>query len=499
MEIPFIGAAYQVRSSNVNAQRCVNLIPESGGYDGKSILALYGTPGLELFVNLGGYPVRGTHVVSKTHPFMYIVTGSTFKKVNPSGVDTVLGTLLTATGFISMEDNGTQIMIVDGNYGYIYTIATGAFAQISDPDFPGGDTVTFLDGYFIVNKPGTGSFQLSSAYDGTAWAALDIKTAESHPDNLIAVISDKRELWAFGEETVEVFYNDGTSTPPMRRMNGVTIDKGLAAAACLTKFDNSLAWLTNEEDGGLQIVRADGYQPRRISTDAIDYAISTYSAVSDAFCYSYIEAGHEFLVVTFPSGNQTWVYDANTKLWHERSSYGLGRHRANSYARFAGSHMVGDHITGKIYKMKMDTYTDNGDPIERIRRVPHFNVEAKNLFYHELQIDIETGTGNLNYTSSSYVSSLADGSFLADGSILAGGTLIPGGVVNPQAMLRWSDDGGHLWSNEHWREIGKRGAYGKRVKWSRMGRSRGRIFELKITDPIKVVLIAAYAEITSGR
>ena len=141
MKIPFIGPSYEVRSSNVNAQRCVNLFPELGGYEGKNVVVLYGTPGLELFVNTGGYSIRGTHVVSKADSFMYVVTGSSFKKVDAAGVITVLGTLNTVTGFISMEDNGAQIMIVDGDYGYIYTIATGVFAQITDPDFPGGDTV----------------------------------------------------------------------------------------------------------------------------------------------------------------------------------------------------------------------------------------------------------------------------------------------------------------------------------------------------------------------
>ena len=466
MKIPFVGPAYQTRSSNVNDQRCVNFYPELGGYQGKNVMALYGTPGLEQFVNLGGYPVRGSHVVND---IMYVVTGSTLKSVNGAGVDTVLGTLNTTTGFISMANNGAQIMIVDGDYGYIYTIATTAFEQITDPDFPGADTVTFLDGYFIFNVPGTGSFMLTALYDGFDIDALDIKTAESNPDNLVAVLADHRELWAFGVKTIEVFYNDGVSTPPMARMNGVSIEKGLAAVGCVTKFDNSIAWLTNERHGGLQIVRADGYNAVRISTDAIDYAISTYSTVGDAFCYSYIEAGHEFLVVTFPTGNQTWVYDANTKLWHERSSYGVGRHRGAVYARFIGDHMVGDYETGKIYRMKMDVYDDDGDPIEHIRRAPVIDSEERLITFSMLQVKFEAGTG-----------------------------LTSGQGSDPVALLKWSDDGGKVFGNWHSKAIGKKGNYRDRAIWRRMGQSRERIYEVKVTDPVKVVITGATVDATVG-
>jgi hypothetical protein len=75
---------------------------------------------------------------------------------------------------------------------------------------------------------------------------------------------------------------------------------------------------------------------------------------------------------------------------------------------------------------------------------------------------------------------------------------LPSPGVDPQAMLEWSDDGGHTWSNEHWASIGKMGEYRKRVKWRRLGRSRDRVFRLTITDPVKVVIIGATAEVTVG-
>jgi hypothetical protein len=66
--------------------------------------------------------------------------------------------------------------------------------------------------------------------------------------------------------------------------------------------------------------------------------------------------------------------------------------------------------------------------------------------------------------------------------------------IDPQAMLRWSDDGGHTWSNEHWASMGKIGEYGKRVIWRRLGMTtklRDRVYEISGTDPVKIAIMGA--------
>jgi hypothetical protein len=71
-------------------------------------------------------------------------------------------------------------------------------------------------------------------------------------------------------------------------------------------------------------------------------------------------------------------------------------------------------------------------------------------------------------------------------------------------MLRWSDDGGHTWSNSHWRSMGKTGTYGTRVIWRRLGMTlklRDRVYEVSGTDPIKIAIMGAelIASPTNGR
>lgn len=492
MKIPFFGQSHPSRSPNVNAQRTINLFADVDDSGGKGPVVLYGTPGLTLRAYVGSSPVRGMYSLNDV---LYVIAGTFFVSILPNGAITNLGTLLTTNGRVSIADNGQQIIIVDGTYGYIYTLSGGTFTRITSANFPGADTVAFIGGYFVINKPNSGSFQISKAYDGLTWAALDIATAESDPDNLVAVLNNHRELWLFGAQTTEVWYQSGRADFAFDPMN-ITIDTGVAARFSIAKADNGVFWVAQNKFGKGIVVRANSYSPEVISTRALEYQMATYPTILDAFGYTYISEGHTFYVLTFPSGNATWCYDILTRQWHERQSYGVGRHRVNAYAFFNNKHYVGDYANGNIYTMDMDTYTENGDPIVRVRRTQHNSSGLKNLLFHRLQIDMETGVGDSTYPSTSFDTALADGTYLADGTVTAGGALLPGQSVNPQAMLRWSDDGGHSWSSEHWANIGLQGEYGKRVIWRRLGKSRDRIWELAISDPVKVALIDGYIEAT---
>jgi hypothetical protein len=73
-------------------------------------------------------------------------------------------------------------------------------------------------------------------------------------------------------------------------------------------------------------------------------------------------------------------------------------------------------------------------------------------------------------------------------------------AIDPQVMLRWSDDGGHTWSNEHWRSMGKTGEWGRRVIWRRLGMTlklRDRVYEVSGTDPIKIAIMGAELKVSA--
>lgn len=396
---------------------------------------------------------------------LYAVVGSGFFKVTSAAGNTQVGSINSSTGICYMANNGTQILLTDGSRTYVYDGST--LAAVSDTDFPGAKTLTYQDGYFIVHPDGDDKFYVCTLYDGDSWDALDYASAEGSPDNLQRVISNHRELWCFGTETTEVWYNSGDADFPFERIQGAFIEKGCIAPASVAKLDNALFWLTNEK----QIVRSEGYTPRVISTEQLEYLIQDYADPDEAVGFGYTQAGHSFYQITFPKANTvgvSWVYDARTGLWFERSSYitsgdnNQGRHRANCHAFFNNLNLVGDYANGKVYELDDDTYDDDGEAIVRERTGFLLQDVRKNVFYNSFELEFEPGVG-----------------------------LQSGQGSTPYAMLQWSKDGGHSWSNELWREIGEAGEYKQRAIWRRLGKSRNRVFRVRITDPVKVAIIGA--------
>jgi hypothetical protein len=401
------------------------------------------------------------------------VSGTEFYKVTGlTATPTKLGDV-TGTGPVSIADNGTQIFLACNPDGFIYNEVTNVFAQITDPDFTGAVTVGYLDGYFVYNEPNSQKVWVTQLLDGTSVDPLDFASAEGSPDGLVGLIVDHREAWLFGTDSVEVWYDSGAADFPLQRIQGAFNEIGCVSAYTIAKMDNGLFWLGTDARGQGIVYRANGYTGVRISTHAIEYAIAQYGNISDAIAYTYQQEGHAFYVLTFPSGNATWVYDVATQAWHERAGWDtpLGqftRHRSNCQCNFGGNIIVGDYENGNIYTLNLNVYADNGGIqkwLRSWRALPTGQNTLKRTAQHSLQLDCESGTG-----------------------------LITGQGSDPELMLRWSDDGGHTWSNEHLSKMGKIGEYYRRVFWRRLGMTlklRDRVYEVSMTDPVKVAIMGA--------
>ena len=377
---------------------------------------------------------------------------------------------------MSIADNGTQLFIAANGPSYIYNSFTLAYAPITDPDFPGAVTVSYLDGYFVFNEPNSQKVWVTQLLDGTSIDPLDFASAEGNPDGLIALLVNNREAWLFGSNSIEVWYDAGTPDFPLARIQGASNEIGCIAPYSVAKLDNSLFWLGQDARGQGIVYRNNGYTGVRASNHAIEWQIQSYGNISDAVAYTYQQDGHSFYVLTFPSASKTWVYDVSTQSWHERAGWVNGnftRHRSNCQMAFNSEIVVGDFENGNIYAFDLDVYADNGQIqkwLRSWRAIPSGQNNLKRTTQHTMQFDCETGVG-LN---------------LGQGS-------------DPQAMLRWSDDGGHTWSNEHWTSLGRIGNYGRRAFWRRLGMTqklRDRVYEVSGTDPVKIVIIGAELQIS---
>ena len=471
MKTPILGSAYIARSVNAADARMINLFPEVIPEGGKEPAFLQRAPGLEFLQTVGTGPIRALWAHQVNGEDFYVVSGNeVYKLTGLNSTPILLGTV-TGTGPVSIADNGTQLFFACNPDGYIYNEATNVFVKITDPDFAGAVTVCYLDGYFVFNQPNSQIIWVTQLLDGTSVDPLDFASAEGSPDGVVALIADHRELWVYGTDTVEVWYNAGGADFPLQRIQGAFNEIGCAAAFTPAKLDNGLFWLGQDARGRGIVYRANGYTGQRVSTHAVEYSIQKNLNMGDAVGYTYQQDGHAFYVLNFPTANITWVYDAATQAWHERAGFDNGaftRHRGNNQCNFQGNTVIGDYETGAIYKYNLDVYADNSEPqkwLRSWRALPTGQNNLKRTAQHSLQLDCETGVG------------LNDG----QGS-------------DPAVMLRWSDDGGHTWSNEHWRSMGKIGQYGYRTIWRRLGMTekiRDRVYEVSGTDPVKIAIMGA--------
>jgi hypothetical protein len=471
-QIPFVGASYRERSGNLDCEACINLFPvlgESGA--AKAVKALYGTPGTRPLVSAAAGVVRGMHTPTSGGDAI-VVVGKTVYRLSKAFVLTSIGLVDDLTTPVKIDDNGLQAVIATGPNGYVVDLTTSVVTQILDDAFSGADTVDFLNTYAIFNRPGTNVFYISGS-NAITFDALDFATAESNYEPIINFIVNHDEIIFFKQTVTEIWRASGNPDFPFARDTNASIEQGCAARDSVASMDNTVFWLGQNADGAGIVYRMNGYTPVRVSTDAIEYAIASYAAnggtISDAVAYAYQQEGHTFYVLTFPTGNATWVYDVATQLWHQRAYLNpatgqLGRHRSNSHMYFAGKHIVGDYQNGNLRTLDLDYYMDgDSDPLPAIRAAAHIaGGDYSWIIHNRLQVDMEAGVG-----------------------------LNTGQGSDPVAILDWSNDGGKTWSNQHSASIGAMGQFANRVIWHRLGRARDRVYRLTISDPVKRVIIGA--------
>jgi hypothetical protein len=571
MKTPILGSSYVTRSPNAADARMINLYPEVIPEAGKEAAWLQRAPGLRLLATFPtgpirglwaygdyGYVVAGTKLYQIDDEWSYTELGSIAgaSPVNMVDNGTQLFIAAGATGYIYNDTNiviscsttsgsanitttdtsalwvglpvsgagipsGATISSITNITTFVISAnatatATGVdvtvsplFSQITDPDFPGAVGVGFLDGYFVFNEPNSQRFWVTASYNGLSIDALDFASAEGSPDDLVTLIVDHREVWLFGVNTVEVWYNAGLPDFPLARIQGAFNEIGCLAAYSVAKLDNGLFWLGRDARGNGIVYRSKGYTGERISTHAVEWQIQQYATLSDAVAYTYQQDGHSFYVLNFPTANTTWVYDVSTGVWHERAGWEnneFTRHRGNCQMNFGGEIVIGDYVGGGIYAYDLNVYTEAGSIqkwLRSWRALPTGQNNLKRTAQHSLQLDCEAGVGLSGYTQAEVNSIIyirdrnndiiyargGDPLYIRDYQIY---TITIG--ADSQVMLRWSDDGGHTWSSEHWKSMGKIGQTGYRTIWRRLGMTmklRDRVYELSGTDPVKIAIMGA--------
>jgi len=461
---PFLGQAYQSRSPVLASQTAINIFPELTEGNTDEVGAFYGTPGLTS-VYTGSGEVRGLHSAGG---YLWAVIGSTVWRLDSAFNATNCGTLPNSSGRVSMIHNETQLAIAHNDGWHWVALSGTSIAAVAGAP-TGTSPLAVQDQYVLFVAENGGQFGITALADLSTIDALDIADAEGDPDNLVSIVSTHREAWLFGEETAEIWDDTGAALFPFERNSGVFIDAGCCAPLSVAKGQNTVFWLARDRTGQGMVVMANGYSPIRISTHPIEYAINRYSTISDAIGWCYHEEGHIFYVLTFPTGDATWVYDTAAKGWHQRawldSNGALHRHRGNCYATFNGLHYVGDWQNGKVYRMSLDTYTDDGAVIYRERAFDIPDSEQKRVRIDKFEVFATIG----------------------DGDPSASGAPI-------KLWLQVSRDAGRNFGYQRIISTGAIGATKARARWRRLGNGRDIVLKVATTMDNRVHWVSAYMD-----
>jgi hypothetical protein len=446
--------------------------------------------------SISGSAVTGLTVVNNG---VYTVVPGTPSNTTTSGNGTGLTLTLTfgtGTGNTgSYVLSGSQTVTSRTMYALNFSVLPS-----TDGAFSGADVVDVVDNYFVYNRPQTQQWGSSNPLSPIS-SSLAFSSKDGAPDNLVSMIVDHREVYLLGEASSEVWVDSGLFPFAFQRIPGTSTQHGIAAKFSVARLGNSFAYLSKNIRGDGQIMMMNGYIPTRISNHAVENSIEG-AEIGDARAWTYLIEGHEVYVISFPTLDLTWAYDIASGMWHKwlwvDSNNVFHRHRGNCHSHFQNMSLVGDWENGQIYMLDPNVYTDNGGEIRRVRRAPHLVSDFQRQFFSELQILFQPGVGlSGNITGSTSPTNGVAGVGVA-GFAIAGQANLATVGANPQAMLRWSNDGGSTWSNEHWVSIGVQGRYKNRAIWRRLGQARDRVYEVVVTDPIKAVIVAANLKAEAG-
>jgi hypothetical protein len=395
--------------------------------------------------------IRGLFTHAET---LYAVIDQVLYSIDSDGVATLRGMLSSLGGPVDFASNLTQLCINDGSFLYVYTPSTGALETAAG--YEGGDRISFIDQRIVFLMRGTQRFGWTALGDARSIDPLAFASAEGSPDILVGQLADHRELWVFGRNSTEVWNSVGGATV-FERNPSAYIEYGLVAPHSAQKSANSVTWLSRDERGQAMVLRAQGYQPVRISTRAIEERFEGLDLAA-ARAYTYSDGGQQFYCLNVPNVDTTLVYDETFKQWHERAELVNGNFRQwrpTCHAFAYGYHFLAAD-DGSIYKLDPASNTFDGDVKCRERIAPVISADnRKRLRFPMLEVVCEKAT-------------------------------------DAQVMLRWSDDNGATWSNWAYATAGEVGQFRRRVRFFRTGSAFDRVYQMRVTDdapfnPVQVI------------
>ena len=458
--------ASDARELYAGSSKATNCLKEQRG---KREVALYRRPGTERKRSTSAFYTRG---ILSLDEVIYQICDDTFYRLDADFDPTVIGTINTSDGRVYMRSNGFSIGLVDGQDFWDYNLTTLAFVKRTLPDGVNPSHISYSQGFFYINDVNTGDvYHHEDSYDTSTWNSLDQSSAEYAPDNLLALADVSGSHLMLGKNNVEVWTYTGNINFVIEPVQGLTYNFGIAAKDSFASMTDAGFFLARDGGGGLQaVMMVRGTQAKPIGEQDVIGIWSRYSTVADATGFALNLEGHPLYILSFPSEDETWVYDdsiSDGSRWCRWESYNetftkRGRFVGDQTFLFNDKQYCASSYDGGIYEIGMELKTDDGQPIIVEAESQEISKPSGYFRHNYVKVMVESGHG------------------LADQSLQG---------HNPQIRLSYSDDHGHTWKHRDWKSIGKQGEFSAQVKFRGLGRSKHRRYKIQLSDPVKFVLV----------
>lgn len=372
-------------------------------------------------------PTVGKGIGTLSPIIITVSTGGNIQAAAGGRADTIVaaGNLLPA--YIDKTSlSGTEELVVqlkDSSTGAVQRVFISAdaiiWAEITDADFTAivhRGKMEFMDGFaFIMDGASATSNRIwnSDVNSLTAWTATSFITKQIAQDSPVGLARLSNQILAFGDDTVEMFYNAGNTTgSPLLPIKQLHQRVGLIPPSINSRiFGHYYCTIANRiffvgrDSGGINaagVFSYNGQVMERVSTPYIDKILS--EVINTSF-YSVNTVGHHgqkavAIALTAPNAaSQRWLmFYPDWKEWFEWTSTVFGPINNGEYFLSCGA-----ALKNKLYKFSSsDIWQDNAVSYQWFTqfRLPSNGSSRNFMTMYGVDADTDTSANDLTVEAS---------------------------------------------------------------------------------------------------
>lgn len=408
---------------------------------GRTRHALKSVLGTEAFADVDDVFFYGAHSLMND---IYTAYDGTLYRVNTTGSVDALG-LVSAGQTAMSSNNGVLTIAANGTY---YTVTGGTISTPTVNPFGSVGSVDFGDQYTLYTEKGGRRIGWSDLADATTLPSLNFATAEATDGDTIRGVYLNSRWVIFKKDSREVWYNTQQSgADAWERLAGGVRNIGLKAFGLLTKTDEALFWIGNDN---IARITMDGIGEQKFSYPPVDTAISQGEPTE---CFYYEDEGQKHCVIRFED-RPAWVLDLATGEWHERAEGSDHDPWSIRGTVKQGDNWRGLTNLGLVRTLKRNN-EDAGEPLKRTA------VSQTFYFPERASVDLIEVFARVGFSDLGR---------------------------DAKVWIRLSRDGGDTWGLEKWRSLGDIGNHSKRAVWRAQGLARTLTVEANVSEPAEIPL-----------